>query len=177
MPALRSSITYVRVCVWNRRPWHGLTMWHDHLQFTERTPGSFVEERDASIVWRYFSGDEAIDAGDRAWARRQAAEAQNHIFDRSVTLTFPLLRWLRRVGVVWESVMACASYLERMPSLSYQTISHGRQRSERFCMLVARLTLRDHLGSFLRRVRASHIQKTLCSLSVAMKSCYVGLAN
>jgi len=32
-------------------------------------------------VWRYFSGDEAIDAGDRAWARRQAAEAQNHIFD------------------------------------------------------------------------------------------------
>ncbi|KAH9964851.1 alpha-trehalose-phosphate synthase [Russula dissimulans] len=49
--------------------------------FTERTPGSFVEERDASIVWRYFSGDEAIDAGDRAWARRQAAEAQNHIFD------------------------------------------------------------------------------------------------
>ncbi|KAI0270653.1 alpha-trehalose-phosphate synthase [Gloeopeniophorella convolvens] len=49
--------------------------------FTERTPGSFVEEREASIVWRYFSGDDAIDAGDRAWARRQAAEAQNHIFD------------------------------------------------------------------------------------------------
>ncbi|KAI9509923.1 alpha-trehalose-phosphate synthase [Russula earlei] len=49
--------------------------------FTERTPGSFVEERDASIVWRYFSGDEAVDAGDRVWARRQAAEAQNHIFD------------------------------------------------------------------------------------------------
>ncbi|KAH9990884.1 alpha-trehalose-phosphate synthase [Russula vinacea] len=49
--------------------------------FTERTPGSFIEERDASIVWRYFSGDEAVDSGDRAWARRQAAEAQNHIFD------------------------------------------------------------------------------------------------
>jgi len=49
--------------------------------FTERTPGSFVEEREASIVWRYFSGDDAVDAGDRAWARRQAAEAQNHIFD------------------------------------------------------------------------------------------------
>lgn len=58
------------------------------LQFTERTPGSFIEERDASIVWRYFSGDEAVDAGDRAWARRQAAEAQNHIFDRSVALLF-----------------------------------------------------------------------------------------
>jgi len=43
-----------------------------------------VEEREASIVWRYFSGDEAVDAGDRAWARRQAAEAQNHIFDRFV---------------------------------------------------------------------------------------------
>ncbi|KAI0292362.1 alpha-trehalose-phosphate synthase [Multifurca ochricompacta] len=40
-----------------------------------------IIEREASIVWRYFSGDEAVDTGDRAWARRQAAEAQNHIFD------------------------------------------------------------------------------------------------
>ncbi|KAJ7837220.1 alpha,alpha-trehalose-phosphate synthase [Mycena olivaceomarginata] len=42
------------------------------LPFTERTPGSFVEEREASIVWRFWTGD---------WALRQAAEAQNHIFD------------------------------------------------------------------------------------------------
>ncbi|TFK37501.1 alpha,alpha-trehalose-phosphate synthase [Crucibulum laeve] len=47
--------------------------------FTERTPGSFVEERQASIVWRYWTG--APDHPDRQWARRQAAEAQNHIFD------------------------------------------------------------------------------------------------
>ncbi|KAH7905019.1 glycosyltransferase family 20-domain-containing protein, partial [Hygrophoropsis aurantiaca] len=47
--------------------------------FTERTPGSFVEEREASVVWRFWTGptDEAI----TRWARRQAAEAQNHIFD------------------------------------------------------------------------------------------------
>ena len=55
------------------------------LQFTERTPGSFVEERDASIVWQHFSGDGAVDAGDRAWARRQAAEVQSHIFHTCVT--------------------------------------------------------------------------------------------
>ncbi|CCM06307.1 uncharacterized protein FIBRA_08558 [Fibroporia radiculosa] len=49
--------------------------------FTERTPGSFVEERDASIVWRFWT-DPDEPSSDRQWARRQAAEAQNHIFDR-----------------------------------------------------------------------------------------------
>ena len=49
------------------------------LQFSERTPGSGVEGREASVVWRYCPPD-APD-GDRQWARRQAAEAQNHIFD------------------------------------------------------------------------------------------------
>ncbi|KAH7882668.1 glycosyltransferase family 20 protein [Phlebopus sp. FC_14] len=48
--------------------------------FTERTPGSFVEEREASVVWRYWTGP-TDDCSDRQWARRQAAEAQNHIFD------------------------------------------------------------------------------------------------
>ncbi|KAA1466828.1 alpha-trehalose-phosphate synthase [Dentipellis sp. KUC8613] len=47
--------------------------------FTERTPGSFVEEREASVVWRWCVNQE--DGPDRQWARRQAAEAQNHIFD------------------------------------------------------------------------------------------------
>ncbi|KAJ7784837.1 glycosyltransferase family 20-domain-containing protein [Mycena maculata] len=49
--------------------------------FTERTPGSFVEERQASIVWRFCAGEASEDSGDRQWALRQAAEAQNHIFD------------------------------------------------------------------------------------------------
>ncbi|KAJ6604163.1 alpha,alpha-trehalose-phosphate synthase [Mycena vulgaris] len=49
--------------------------------FTERTPGSFVEEREASIVWRFWTGETSADCGDRQWALRQAAEAQNHIFD------------------------------------------------------------------------------------------------
>ncbi|KAK7455868.1 Trehalose-6-P synthase/phosphatase complex subunit [Stygiomarasmius scandens] len=48
--------------------------------FTERTPGSFVEERAASVVWRFWTGP-TDDSADRQWARRQAAEAQNHIFD------------------------------------------------------------------------------------------------
>ncbi|KNZ73603.1 Putative alpha,alpha-trehalose-phosphate synthase [UDP-forming] 106 kDa subunit [Termitomyces sp. J132] len=64
--------------------------------FAERTPGSFIEERDASIVFRFWTGgggtmqvqgdDDSIGVGvvedpGRTWARRQAAEAQNHIFD------------------------------------------------------------------------------------------------
>ncbi|EPS95484.1 hypothetical protein FOMPIDRAFT_141689 [Fomitopsis schrenkii] len=48
--------------------------------FTERTPGSFVEEREASVVWRYCT-DPDEPQPDRQWARRQAGEAQNHIFD------------------------------------------------------------------------------------------------
>ncbi|KAI6022074.1 glycosyltransferase family 20-domain-containing protein [Pisolithus marmoratus] len=79
--------------------------------FTERTPGSFVEERATSVVWRFWTGppdstapidDDATTTtndicsptvnsatspssdshySDRSWARRQATEAQNHIFD------------------------------------------------------------------------------------------------
>ncbi|KIY70060.1 glycosyltransferase family 20 protein [Cylindrobasidium torrendii FP15055 ss-10] len=49
--------------------------------FTERTPGSYVEEREASVVWRFWNGDAQDNCADRQWARRQAAEAQNHIFD------------------------------------------------------------------------------------------------
>ncbi|XP_006455649.1 hypothetical protein AGABI2DRAFT_121550 [Agaricus bisporus var. bisporus H97] len=49
--------------------------------FTERTPGSIIEEREASVIWRYWTGDPREDSSDRQWARRQAAEAQNHIFD------------------------------------------------------------------------------------------------
>ncbi|PCH42911.1 glycosyltransferase family 20 protein [Wolfiporia cocos MD-104 SS10] len=48
--------------------------------FTERTPGSFVEEREASVVWRFWT-DPDEPSSDQQWARRQAAEAQNHIFD------------------------------------------------------------------------------------------------
>lgn len=48
--------------------------------FSERTPGSFAEEREASIVWRFWT-NQSDSAADRQWARRQAAEAQNHIFD------------------------------------------------------------------------------------------------
>lgn len=47
--------------------------------FAERTPGSFIENRGASIRWRYWPGN-ANDT-ELPWARRQAAEAQNHIWD------------------------------------------------------------------------------------------------
>ncbi|KAH9916264.1 glycosyltransferase family 20-domain-containing protein [Epithele typhae] len=50
--------------------------------FSERTPGAFIEEREASVVWRFWTGETSDpNASDWLWARRQAAEAQNHIFD------------------------------------------------------------------------------------------------
>ncbi|KAG2030091.1 hypothetical protein BDR03DRAFT_975071, partial [Suillus americanus] len=48
--------------------------------FTEQMPGSFVEERAVSIVRRFWTGP-IDDCSDRQQARRQAAEAQNHIFE------------------------------------------------------------------------------------------------
>jgi len=33
------------------------------------------------MLWRFWTG-ETMDHPDRQWAKRQAAEAQNHIFDR-----------------------------------------------------------------------------------------------
>lgn len=61
-------------------------------QFTERTPGSFIEEREASVVWRYWTGSDDDPSSDRQWARRQAAEAQNHVFDRYVCYTLEMLK-------------------------------------------------------------------------------------
>jgi len=56
--------------------------------FVERTSGAFIEEREVSIVFRFnpiaarvAEDGEQKDKGDRVWARRQAAEAQNHIYD------------------------------------------------------------------------------------------------
>lgn len=126
-------------------------------------------------MWRYFSGDEAVDAGDRAWARRQAAEAQNHIFDRFVALLLSP-HWLR-IQTVLASVTDCASSQERMLSLFYPITSPDRRRLARFCMLVAQLTPHVHLGSFLRKTRALHMQRTSCLLLAAMKSCYAGWPN
>lgn len=73
--ALRSSITYVTFSSVGLVDCLTTVM----LQFTERTPGSFIEERGASIRWRYWPGNP--DDSELPWARRQAAEAQNHIWD------------------------------------------------------------------------------------------------
>ncbi|KAK0532754.1 Trehalose-6-P synthase/phosphatase complex subunit [Tilletia horrida] len=50
--------------------------------FTERTPGSWMEDRGASICWVYWN-EELGEAGshEAQWARRQAAEVQNLIYD------------------------------------------------------------------------------------------------
>lgn len=47
--------------------------------YTDRTPGTFVENRGASLCWRF--GNEKRDEGEQKWVRRSAAEAQNHIWD------------------------------------------------------------------------------------------------
>ncbi|KAG8686509.1 hypothetical protein FRC11_008836 [Ceratobasidium sp. 423] len=47
--------------------------------YTDRTPGTFTENRGASICWRF--GNEERDEAAQKWVRRSAAEAQNHIWD------------------------------------------------------------------------------------------------
>jgi len=47
--------------------------------YTDRTPGTFIEKRGASICWRF--GNENRDEAAQKWVRRSAAEAQNHIWD------------------------------------------------------------------------------------------------
>ncbi|PPQ92308.1 hypothetical protein CVT25_008599 [Psilocybe cyanescens] len=53
--------------------------------FTERTPGSLIEERQASMVWQYWTGPSSSTSSSedpgRQWAQRQAAEVQSYIFD------------------------------------------------------------------------------------------------
>jgi hypothetical protein len=47
------------------------------------------------MVWRFWMAGVHGDAADRKWALRQAAEAQNHIFDRyGFFLRSPLYRRL-----------------------------------------------------------------------------------
>lgn len=64
--------------------------------FSERTPGSYVEDRGASIVWRFSNAGARELAGeetpDHAWAKRQAAEAQNHVSDVLWRVSRPLTR-------------------------------------------------------------------------------------
>ncbi|CAE6425285.1 unnamed protein product [Rhizoctonia solani] len=47
--------------------------------YTDRTPGTFTENRGASICWRF--GNEKRDEAAQKWVRRSASEAQNHIWD------------------------------------------------------------------------------------------------
>ncbi|KAG9105013.1 hypothetical protein FRC06_002934 [Ceratobasidium sp. 370] len=47
--------------------------------YTDRTPGTFIEKRGASLCWRF--GNEKRDEAAQQWVRRSAAEAQNHIWD------------------------------------------------------------------------------------------------
>ncbi|CBQ71131.1 related to alpha,alpha-trehalose-phosphate synthase, 115 KD subunit [Sporisorium reilianum SRZ2] len=51
--------------------------------FSERTPGSYIEERGASVCWRFWNdklGDR--NSHEAQWARRQSAEVANLIHER-----------------------------------------------------------------------------------------------
>jgi len=52
------------------------------------------------MVWRFWSG--AGDHPDRQWAKRQAAEAQNHIFDRYLSFFFIRIQYLIAVYSLGE---------------------------------------------------------------------------
>lgn len=64
--------------------------WRDPVKeilhyFTERTPGSQLEDRGTSILWRFWSSETSKsddqENRDFQWSRRQAAEVQNLIYD------------------------------------------------------------------------------------------------
>jgi len=79
---------YVRHCVGSGPAWTSLVdgfdaQWRQPVReildyFTERTPGSWIEERDTAIAW-YF-GDTSSST-DLAWAQRQSSEVQTLISD------------------------------------------------------------------------------------------------
>ncbi|EPQ30769.1 uncharacterized protein PFL1_01670 [Pseudozyma flocculosa PF-1] len=52
--------------------------------FTERTPGSYIEERGASMCWRFWNDgeDSKTNSHEAQWARRQSAEVANLIHER-----------------------------------------------------------------------------------------------
>ena len=72
------------------------------------------------MVWRFWMAGVRGDTADRQWALRQAAEAQNHIFDRyGFLLRSPLYRCLffhLCVCVVLANVMDYALFRERTVS-------------------------------------------------------------
>ncbi|WFC96576.1 hypothetical protein MBRA1_003237 [Malassezia brasiliensis] len=80
---------YVQHC--NQRAWHSLVdgfnlEWRTPVleildYFTERTPGSWVEEHHASVTWHFGERLRDSTAAERQWARRQAAEVQSLIYD------------------------------------------------------------------------------------------------
>ncbi|KAJ3079031.1 hypothetical protein HK102_004070 [Quaeritorhiza haematococci] len=60
--------------------------------YTDRTPGSFIEQRDLSVVWHYGLAD--LNFG--SW---QAAECQNHI-EQSIGATYPIHAMAKKKSVV-----------------------------------------------------------------------------
>ncbi|WFD19685.1 hypothetical protein MCAP1_001921 [Malassezia caprae] len=79
---------YVRHCVGSGPAWTSLVdgfdaQWRQPVReildyFTERTPGSWIEERDTAIAWCF--GD-TTSSTDLAWAQRQSSEVQTLISD------------------------------------------------------------------------------------------------
>lgn len=143
--------------------------------FTERTPNSFIEEREASIVWRFWMGDskDDKDGRQRQWARRQAAEAQNHVFDRRVFLFIRQIYELTIVSVLAND-MDCALFLAKTVSWSFTTMFRVLQPSVRFCTLEAlfKLLHRDPpLGQTTSPKAWTTMRSTSCWLSAEMKSC------
>lgn len=135
----------------NGRVWHKLVSgvhesWRQPVleilrYYTERTPGSMIDDRGLSIVWRYANTTEDQDSGSRRasirsatddassedlhseapiykdgvgneayhWARRQAAEVQNHI----MVSFLPPLTWYD-----------CISYLKCSTGFTWRTLRH-----------------------------------------------------
>ncbi len=119
------------------------------FQFGERTPGSFVEEREASIVWRFWT-EKSSSAGDHQWGKTAGCgSAESHL--RQVSCCDPfsmhkpsrLLLFLAQFGR--EVRTAYHSRQEQFPHSPQQCVAVKRSWSNSRTWRTIALT--DHTSS------------------------------
>lgn len=100
--------------------------------FTERTPGSWLEDRGASILWRFWSqpmNESTPLDKEFQWARRQAAEVQNLIYD-SLGERFSLRIIPGKTSfLIMPKNTSRASAVQHIISLSHVGVQHTLQNA------------------------------------------------
>ena len=123
--------------------------------YTERTPGSFIERKDESIVWHYRTAD--LNFGE--W---QAKECQNHIAD-SLENIYPVhaVMGKKNIEVRPRSVSKGAIVSKVLDDASQEDI---------FVMAIGDERADEDVFEYLNHLRGGHQSNTLLSCTVGSKS-------